>query len=58
MQEITNVQTHYERIKRAVSESISVTPVNVTTQLQECAQEFQQWQEKNAVSEHQMVFFS
>ncbi|XP_062858584.1 snRNA-activating protein complex subunit 1a [Trichomycterus rosablanca] len=50
LEEITNVQTHYERIKQAVSTSISVTPVNLTAQLEECALEFQKWQEENTSS--------
>lgn len=52
LQEITNVQAHYERIKQAlhVSALVSVTPVNLPAQLQECTLEFQQWQENNKVS--------
>ncbi|KAM9435337.1 snRNA-activating protein complex subunit 1a [Clarias gariepinus] len=47
LEEISNVQAHYERIKQAldVSTLISVTPVNLTAQLQKCTLEFQQWQE-------------
>ncbi|XP_072538834.1 snRNA-activating protein complex subunit 1a [Salminus brasiliensis] len=49
LEEIANVQNHYERIKQglSVASSISVTPVNLTAKLQECTLEFQQWQEKN-----------
>lgn len=51
-QEITNVQAHYERIKQAlhVSASVSVTPVNLTAQLKECAVKFQQWKENKKAS--------
>ncbi|XP_046691839.1 snRNA-activating protein complex subunit 1a isoform X2 [Silurus meridionalis] len=47
VEEITNVHAHYERIKEAlqVSTSVSVTPVNLSVQLQQCALEFQQWKE-------------
>lgn len=53
LQEITNVQAHYEQIKQAchVSASVSVTPVDLPAQLEERALEFQQWQENNKVSE-------
>ncbi|MCJ8743696.1 hypothetical protein PDJAM_G00097030 [Pangasius djambal] len=49
LEEITNVQAHYERIKQAlhVSATVSVTPINLRVQLEECAREFQQWQENN-----------
>lgn len=49
LQEITNVQAHYEQIKQAchVSASVSVTPVDLPAQL-ERALEFQQWQENNS----------
>lgn len=52
LQEITNVQAYYERIKQAlhVSALVSVTPINLTAQLQECALEFQQWHENYKVS--------
>uniref|UniRef100_A0A4W4HHT6 Small nuclear RNA activating complex, polypeptide 1b n=1 Tax=Electrophorus electricus TaxID=8005 RepID=A0A4W4HHT6_ELEEL len=52
MQEIANVHAHYERIKKglSMSSSVSVTLLNLTGQLQKCALEFQQWQEKNTVS--------
>ncbi|KAI5619812.1 small nuclear RNA activating complex, polypeptide 1a isoform X2, partial [Silurus asotus] len=52
LQEITNVHSHYERIKEAlqVSTSVSVTPVNLSVQLQQCALEFQQWKENTKVS--------
>ncbi|XP_047657930.1 snRNA-activating protein complex subunit 1a isoform X3 [Tachysurus fulvidraco] len=48
LEEIRNVQAHYERIKQAlnVSASVSVTPVNLSMQLEECVLAFQQWQEK------------
>ncbi|KAK2864021.1 hypothetical protein Q7C36_003175 [Tachysurus vachellii] len=48
LEEIRNVQAHYERIKQAlnVSASVSVTPVNLSMQLEECALAFKQWQEK------------
>ncbi|KAF4070804.1 hypothetical protein AMELA_G00277780 [Ameiurus melas] len=47
LEEITNVQAHYERIKQAlhVSATFSVTPVNLTAQLKECALKLQQWKE-------------
>ncbi|KAK3516646.1 hypothetical protein QTP70_022014 [Hemibagrus guttatus] len=48
LEEIRNVQGHYERIKQAlqVSSSVSVTPVNLRAQLEECTLAFQQWKEK------------
>ncbi|XP_036438506.1 snRNA-activating protein complex subunit 1a [Colossoma macropomum] len=54
LEEIANVHGHYERIKQGlpVSSSISVTPVNLTAKLLECALEFQQWQEKNAAAKN------
>lgn len=52
LQEIANVHAYYERIKRAlsVSASVSVTPVNLTARLQDCALDFQQWRESLNVS--------
>ncbi|XP_026858757.2 snRNA-activating protein complex subunit 1a [Electrophorus electricus] len=49
LEEIANVHAHYERIKKglSMSSSVSVTLLNLTGQLQKCALEFQQWQEKN-----------
>ncbi|XP_058235410.1 snRNA-activating protein complex subunit 1a isoform X2 [Hemibagrus wyckioides] len=48
LEEIRNVQGHYERIKQAlhVSASVNVTPVSLSAQLEECTLAFQQWKEK------------
>ncbi|XP_076873013.1 snRNA-activating protein complex subunit 1a [Brachyhypopomus gauderio] len=48
LEEIANVHGHYERIKKGLtmSSSVSVTLINLIGQLQECTLDFQQWQEK------------
>ncbi len=51
MQEIANVHGHYERLKKSsVPPSSGVTLLNLTYLVQKCAFEYQQWQDKIAVS--------
>ncbi|KAG9282822.1 snRNA-activating protein complex subunit 1 [Astyanax mexicanus] len=54
LDEITNVQNHYEKLKQGlpVTSSISVTTVNLTSKLQECILEFQHWQEKRKAAKN------
>uniref|UniRef100_A0A3B1JAC8 Uncharacterized protein n=1 Tax=Astyanax mexicanus TaxID=7994 RepID=A0A3B1JAC8_ASTMX len=54
LQEIANVQNHYEKLKQGlpVTSSISVTTVNLTSKLQECILEFQHWQEKRKAAKN------
>jgi len=51
MQEIANVHGHYERLKKSsLPPSSGVTLLNLTHLVQKCAFEYQQWQDKIAVS--------
>lgn len=51
MQEIANVQGHYDRLKKSsMPASSGVTLLNLTDLLRKCTSEYQQWQDKIVVS--------